>query len=387
MVFLSPGCKCTLPFIVATPGRPLQDAINALPPTGGTVYLSPGIYTLTKPLNLTNFRAPSKTITLIGAGRYATEIRGKNFNGPIIDMTASSYCTIKDLTIRGEKVDVGILLAREFQGAGATAGHHTFENVIITGEFSKAAVYSMGSEVNRFYNCIFTNRKKKGYCFYSTPRNPLNVKSCYMGGGGGGGCNTELRFYGCTWGAEGIDSVGLRIDGHSSDVTIYGGYFACKKTGTIGIYLCGRDPSCKKTQSIYNVTIKDVRIEAKGGKYCLYTEGDTNNIHIEGGYWDADHIFISQGYEKSNAYAWNILNPYFSYNGTSSNSFIKFHRLWGSYIYLPNFCLPKSFSLSNYTLVEIQNLSRGNKFFVRYHNNIKFQSGCTKKKTVIETVY
>jgi len=297
-------------FVVATDYPSLQAAVDALPRRGGTVYLPPGNYALDKPLNLTGRTTIPRSekwphggefVKIIGAGRSATTISGNFDKGPIVDLTFTGYSIMKDLKISGT-AEVGILLAREKPGGGS-AGGNIFENLTVSGGFKKAAVYDMGSECNRFYNCWFYSREPGGYCFYSTPRNPLGVKSTYVPECGGG-CNTELKFYGCCFINSGKGSVGLRIDAYSNDVTLYGGYFS--NQGFAAIYLDG-------TQACLDgINIKDIRIEGQWGEHCVYTKGVTRNIRIEGGAWGSGLEPIYQESAESwdgsegEAYAWDI---------------------------------------------------------------------------------
>ncbi len=271
------------PWVVATDYPSIQDAIWALPENGGTVYIPAGTYVITETIDLTGRTTIPRSeqwphgnarVVLQGAG-HATRLIGRTDGQPVIDLTFSGYCMVRDLSIVGDNCNVGILLARE-KPNGGSAGGNIFQNLGLEGRYSVATVYSMGSECNRFYNCWFYNNVPGATVFYSTPRNPAGVESPYVPGAGGG-CNTDLKLYGCVIVNRGEGSVGLRIEAYSNEVVIYGGYFS--NQGFAAIYLDGTE-AC-----LDGITIKQLRIEGEGGKHCLYTTGITRNCRIEGGSW------------------------------------------------------------------------------------------------------
>lgn len=316
ILLLSLSCKGegkkSLPFVVATDYPTLQDAVDALPPSGGTVYLPAGRYILKKTLNLSKTRGKGEgyppAVRIIGEGHlYQTVIEGVMENQPVIDLSGSAYCEIRNVRINSRTANAGILLARPTQGGGSS-GSNYFENVFIQlqGKNAKACVYSMGSEVNRFVDCYFSIYAHKGICFHFTPANPLKIKSPYIPQAGGG-CNTELAFYGCQFSNRGVNSIGLRVDGFASDVRIYSGYFS--NQGLAAIYLDGTK-AC-----LDNVAIYDIRIEGEWGKHCLYAKGYVRNVYIRGGAWISgwgENICFEPAATwdggKGEAYGWNIEN-------------------------------------------------------------------------------
>ena len=268
----SAAAKKTAPlFVNATDYPDLQAAVDAVAFKGGTVYLPPGEYKLTKPLNLADrYNSGDKTrfITLQGSGMLTTTISGDFPGNVIVDLTHSGYMTLRDLTITGHAKCM-VLCARKNNEGG---GNHLFENVALKGSDCTVAVALMASECDRFYNCQITVEKPEAVGVLFSARNDYAIKSPYSEAGGGS--NTELRFYGCIIHSFGQNSVGLKIQGSANDVSIFGGYF-CNR-GLASIYLDGA------TGNVGDVLIDGVRIEGAGGLYCLYAKGAVRNVTMEG---------------------------------------------------------------------------------------------------------
>ena len=204
------------PFRVATDYPSIQAAIDSLPAAGGTVYIPEGRYALDQALDLTrrNYhvllreedkqagRKPrtNSYVHLLGAGN-GTILEGRMKNGPVIDLTDSSFCTLSQLQIRSQTAQCGILLARPHpknrKGVLLSCGWHTFYNVNIGGSYSVAAVYNQASEVDRWYGCQFSNMHPDAHCFVFTYRNFAGLVSPYAGELCDVGSNSDQRFNGC----------------------------------------------------------------------------------------------------------------------------------------------------------------------------------------------
>jgi len=274
-------------FLVATDFPSIQDAIDALPWGGGTVYIPAGTYTIHKTLNMSKaLRGRWCSINLRGAGMMGATILVLDTGGqPGIDLSGNAFCQISDMQIRNRSANVGVLLSRPPDGG--SAGNHTFRNLLFDGAYPVSAVYSIGSEVNRWYDCQITNQLAKYYqkgvegmkagdAFIFAASNIKAVKSPYVEGNTGG-CNTEMTLVGCSICNEGPDTVGLRIVGYASDVRTYGCYF--HSDGFSAIYLDGA------ASIVNNVAFRDSRIEGEDGLHCLYATGSVSNLTLDGGDW------------------------------------------------------------------------------------------------------
>ncbi len=277
----------------------LQAAVDALPEGGGEVFLPPGTYNLDKTLDLTGRNTRPRTeqyprsgdfITLTGSGMLNTTIYGTMKDQPVVDLTDTTYCTMRDLKIMSNTANVGILLARE-KGNGGSNGF--FTNIMVDGSFSVASVYCYAAEVCRWYNCYFQNNLKDGVCFIITPHNYWDLKSPYNELTTG--CsNTEFKFYGCTFAAwGGGNCVDLWICGPStSDVSLFGGYISA--TGLAGILLDGT----KGGGRVAAVSIDGVRIEGERAQHCLLARGNVDDVRARNGHWisgSAEPIFFEPG--------------------------------------------------------------------------------------------
>jgi len=272
-------------FVVATDFPDINVAIDALPPDGGTVYLPAGNYIVKETINLTgrNTRAHTEKrphamafVRLTGEGR-ATKLIGRTSGKPVIDMTDSSHCEVSELWIRGasgpEAPDVGIVCARDLDLG--SAGYHSFYRVMLDGHFTKACVYQISSEVNRWIDCYFMGTAPYGV--YISPRNDLGVESPYGNVQTRGCSNKEGRFIGCHWGAYGSDSVALVIKGWAEDFSLIG-CFAASSNST-AIVLDGTE------QLVHGIYIDGLTVEAESGRHGLLAKGRVANVVINGGNW------------------------------------------------------------------------------------------------------
>jgi hypothetical protein len=120
-----------------------------------------GDHVLDRGLDLRNLR--NRYVFDFGGARLTFAMAG----GVAIDCTGSNELTIRDLDARGDAdaaPDVGLLLAR----AGAeTSGRHHLDNCRVYGTWGTAALYNVGSEVNRFMGGAYQNLGGAGrYAMY-----------------------------------------------------------------------------------------------------------------------------------------------------------------------------------------------------------------------------
>ena len=313
-------------FLVATDFPSIQDAIAALPYGGGTVCLPPGTHVLKQTLNLTKaLRGHWFAVNLRGAGRFSTFLVLDTGGDPGIDLSGNAMCEVSDMSIRNKTANCGILLSRDPAGSGGCL--HVFRSLHFEGAFPVSAIYSIGGEVNRYYDCHIGNQLPKHYqkdiegmeagdAFIFAGSNIRGVKSPYVEGNQGG-CNTEMTMVGCTVSNQGRDSVGLRVVGHAGDVRVYGSYF--HSDGFSAIYLDGT------RAEVSNVGIRDCRIEGEDGVHCLYAKGHCRNVTVDTGGWfsgagepilqeDAPS-FGDEGYAADTAgvaHGWNVRGIFFS---------------------------------------------------------------------------
>ena len=205
------------PFRIATDYPSIQAAIDSLEPgVGGTVFIPEGRYRLDKAIDLTRMNYHTQTraedqklsrksrintyVHLMGAGN-GTILEGTMKEGPVIDMTDCSYCTLSNLKIQSQTADCGILLARPHpklrNGILLSCGWHTFYNLNIGGRYRVAAVYNQASEVDRWYGCTFSNTMPDAHCFVFSYRNFADIESPYVGETCEVGSNADQRLHGC----------------------------------------------------------------------------------------------------------------------------------------------------------------------------------------------
>ena len=139
-----------------TPGTTdMTAAINAAITAvgnGGIVMFKNTVYRTTSPILAENNRG----ITLKGhKGQIdfaGTQIVGAHTGKAVVSMVGSLFSKIENITILGDtasRPQTGLLLGRS---SAASAGNHTFDNVIISGYYSVAGLYNIASEENTFIN-------------------------------------------------------------------------------------------------------------------------------------------------------------------------------------------------------------------------------------------
>ena len=257
--------------LVATDFPNLNAAFDALRVNGGTLYIPSGYYTVTKTLNLSGL-GYSKGIRIFGDGS-GTDIVGDTHGQPIIDMTATGMITLEQLRITSKSANVGILHGR---AGGGSSGCSNFSFLFMDGNYSLACVYNVGSEVNRYFNCMFWNNAPGGHGYIFTYRNYFNVTSPYQKLDDIG-CNTDLAFYGCFWGVYGGKGteVNLYLIGPvTSDVSVYGGDMSNKEGGRAAILMDG------ERGYMLCIRIQGVRFETQGAKHCIEALGTVTDVSI-----------------------------------------------------------------------------------------------------------
>jgi len=259
--------KLAADMLVATDYPNINAAFEDLREKGGTLYLPKGYYVTKETLNLAGL-GYGQTIRIVGDG-LGSVIVGETNGKPIIDMTATGMVSMSHIRINSRNANVGILHGRS---GGGSAGCCHFEYVRMDGEYSLACVYNVGSEVNRHFNCYFSNHAKGGHGYIFTGKNYWNVESPYQKMDYSA-CNTDLSFYGCFWGVYGGagSEVNLYLLGPvTADVCVFGGDMSNKSGGRAAVLLDGRG------SYVLSVRIQGVRFETQGAKHCVEaTHGHT----------------------------------------------------------------------------------------------------------------
>lgn len=153
----------------------IQAAIDA---AGAGVVLLPdfGTYDFNTCLDLTGH---TEGCTLRGQHWNGTFLRYTGTGGNCIDLTASAYVKLENFTLATNGTpEVGILMGR--LAAGNSAGNHRITNVLVTGPYSKAGIYSLSSEVNILDNVHVYQTATAGYAYYHSDTNDLSATSAYQ---------------------------------------------------------------------------------------------------------------------------------------------------------------------------------------------------------------
>jgi hypothetical protein len=230
---------------------PLQKCITAAYDFGRIVELGAGHYKTTVSLDMSINRGAFLHIR--GTGDQS-QINGFCTGQAVINCVGSFDNVFQDVWISGDtaaRPSCAILLARHDT---ASAGTSTFRRVTTAGFFSKAALVSISSEVNQYYDCKFDNLADDADAVYINDQNDvLGITSVYASlaspqvggntvhqfnnciiegfGAGSRGCLfirnvRHASFLGCFF-TSGTNAYGIRIESTSplacDDISIIGG--------------------------------------------------------------------------------------------------------------------------------------------------------------------
>lgn len=155
----------------------IQTAINDVlaSTSGGVVYFPSGTYIVCS-LDLSNgvVASPTHSITLLGAGRFASVLKGTCNGKILIDCLGRSYFNIQDmrLTTDGTAVYQTALLLARMTGGAPECRCNAFTRVRIDGDYSIASVVAIASEIDNWDECEFLNDDAtNNYCCFFTSIN------------------------------------------------------------------------------------------------------------------------------------------------------------------------------------------------------------------------
>lgn len=180
----------------------INAAITAAGVAGGIVFFPAGVYKTTAPIVVPRWvkLVGASAAPVAGATTYdgISVILGAHTGVGIIDLRGTQGAAIKDLKLYGDQTltpKTGLLLGRT---SSASAGVHIFDNISVEGYFTKAAVYSIASEENKFYSpfiALLGGGAK--YCFYTSQGDDLSV----------GGLTASSNIFGTLYSPEFINYV------------------------------------------------------------------------------------------------------------------------------------------------------------------------------------
>lgn len=155
----------------------INAALNAIKTTGGTVFLPKGIYYVPNGINFYNTVSDSaNTFRIIGQGAKESIIKTQNALVSL-DLGGRNRVHLIEMGIvdSGTTAEVGIARYREnSQGGDGGGQYHYYENLYMEGKWSKAAIYSLASEVNTHVN-LEIQQIGSGSAYYTASTNLLNA--------------------------------------------------------------------------------------------------------------------------------------------------------------------------------------------------------------------
>lgn len=166
-----------------TPAIAAAVALAKSYPGGADVYLPAGTYAVTT-IDLTS-ATPQwyRQVRLVGAGRFATRIIAFVAGRILVDMVGRNHSSIAHLQIDSSRhtSHAGLLLARST--TSFNCNNNTFEDVWVTGSYSKSAVISIACESTRWIASRFenTNVSAQHTTFYTSWRDDINISSAHGG--------------------------------------------------------------------------------------------------------------------------------------------------------------------------------------------------------------
>jgi Pectate lyase superfamily protein len=291
---------------------------------GAEVYLPAGCYSVTS-INAAH-SAPvfQHTVTLAGAGKYATIIMGSQAGANVLDMLGTNDWEVRDLTISSglASPQTGILLARSTTSQNAAFNY--FTDVMVTGSFSVCGVVSIAAEDDIWTRPYFHNTNgATNYCgFETSSQNDFGVTD--PNGTIFASTNTSVQMIAPIFNEPYPGAIPVRFS-TQADYTIYGALV--QNTNTTGGHLVEYDaPSGYFTgpvswiDSHFEGNVTDVHyLKGEAGHYNYYTGiRQTGGMVVVGG---NRQTFLLDGNDGGSTYNWAwgaVLQPaYFSASAPS----------------------------------------------------------------------
>jgi hypothetical protein len=152
---------------------------------GGTVFFPKGNYLATSTIYL------PQSVILLGTGRRpgpiignpanieGSCIIGKHSGAAVVSSKGSAYTGLQHISLYGDQATppkTGLCVGRS--SGGASAGRQYFEDILISGYFTQAAIYSIAVEESTWLNvdCLLLGGGAK-YAFYTSKTDDLAVDS------------------------------------------------------------------------------------------------------------------------------------------------------------------------------------------------------------------
>lgn len=198
--------------------------IAQLKSVGGAGYIPAGDY-LVSGVDLSDDVGDfSKSITLYGDGRWASNIIGTTNGGIVVDMTGRNYAALKHLSIRnaaGVVPQTGLLLARSEDSGNCN--NNLFTEVNVLGNFSVASAISLAAESTKWANCRFENQNSTSKrCFYTSTGNNDDLGLTYSASTLIQSVNTDNRMFGCEFYMVQDGGGEIVVFDHSATYALFG---------------------------------------------------------------------------------------------------------------------------------------------------------------------
>lgn len=239
----------------------VQSALETLIGHGGArLYFPSGSYKVgANGVGLVN--APYLSYILEGDGTYNTSIKGSG--SVVLDLCGSDKVTIEHLAITGVSAAIGLQLCRyATPGTNGPGSAHVFNDVLVNGTFTTAAVYSVASENNTWNRSEL--RSTSGVpLLYTSGTNDLGVTP--YRGTILASTNTETKILNSFFEAEGgAGSEAITFGGSggsgSPGTSVIHSYFACT-------YNCVRFTGAAATYNLGPYNVEGNFFEAAGSHF------------------------------------------------------------------------------------------------------------------------
>lgn len=205
----------------------IQSAINAAHNAGGgTVFIPQGTYNTTSAITI-----PYQGISLVGAGKSASNIHATHTGNAIIDLTGGVQCMLQDLQLTSDSTTypkTGIILARSSANG---AGFHIINNIYMILNVTYAGIYSIASENNNISN-VYCRIQTGHYGFYTSGSNDLSIGTSYSS------TNTSNRVECCNFIMESTYTSGDTPLYIVLDVTAFWTFSDCYLVVNGNYYVC-----------------------------------------------------------------------------------------------------------------------------------------------------
>lgn len=243
-----------------------------------------------------------------GNGATITVLTGTDMTGkPMLNLAGSAFTKVYNLNLSAPSAVtppiVGLLLGRTAVFHGS---RQKFDGCHVTGYFTFAAYYNVGSEVSTFIDCTFQNYQDNAHAAYISNDDSQSLLALSAG-------QLTGYYYSCVFHCFGTGGYNLYLKGYVADHA----FFGCYGVPSIGGHFIHPETGAG-TDLLTNCTFDNLRLEYNAGD-----NSDTRLFYLPNGMSAVSITFRNIGWNMNSGVAAN--DPDYIYEIAGSLTGSNFH--------------------------------------------------------------